>query len=97
MENAADPFIDLYVAPVSVPGIGRALLGDAGFADLRKTLKPGEQAILIAANGPYSFKGSGYVRGGIFDRIEVLQGDSSIRFRDREHRRLGSLSVAGAP
>ena len=97
LENAADPFIDLNLAPVSVPGIGRALLGDAGYADLRKTLKPGEQALLIAANGPYSFKGSGYVRGGIFDRIAVLQGDLSIRFRDSEHRRLGSLSVAGAP
>ncbi len=96
-ENPADSFIDLYLAPVSAPGIGRALLGDAGYADLRKALKPGEQALLIGANGPYSFKGSGYVRGGIFDRIAVLQGDVSIRFRDREHKRLGSLSAAGAP
>ncbi len=96
-ENPAEPFIDLYLAPVSVPGIGRALLGEAGYADLRKTLKPGEQALLIAANGPYSFKGSGYVRGGIFDRIAVLQGEASVRFRDRDHRRLGSLGAAGAP
>ena len=28
------PFIDLYVAPVSVPAIGKRLLGDAGFAAL---------------------------------------------------------------
>jgi NosR/NirI family nitrous oxide reductase transcriptional regulator len=96
-ENPADSFIDLYVAPVSVPAIGRALLGDADEADLRKSLKPGEHALLIAANGPYSFKGSGYVRGGIFDRIAALQGDVTIRFRDRDHKRLGSLNVAGAP
>ena len=98
--ESADPtasFIDLYLAPVSVPAIGKRLLGDAGFAALQKRLKPGQQAILIAANGAYSFKGSGYVRGGMFDRIEVLQGDASIRFRDVNHDRLGDIHAAGAP
>jgi NosR/NirI family nitrous oxide reductase transcriptional regulator len=98
--EAADPatqFIDIYAAPVSVPAIGKRLLGEAGFAALQQTLKPGQQAILIAANGTYSFKGSGYVRGGIFDRIEVLQGDSSIHFRDRTHTRIGDVQAPGAP
>ena len=95
--DPAAPFIDLYLAPVSVPAIGKRLLGDAGFSALQKRLKPGQQAILIAANGAYSFKGSGYVRGGLFDRIEVLQGDSSIRFRDVNHDRLGDIHAAGAP
>jgi len=96
-DDPAAPFIDLYVAPVSVPAIGKRLLGEAGFAALEKSLKPGQQAILIAADGAYSFKGSGYVRGGIFDRFEVLQGDSSIRFRDVQHTRASDLSVPGAP
>jgi NosR/NirI family nitrous oxide reductase transcriptional regulator len=95
--DPAAPFIDLYLAPVSVPAIGKRLLGDAGFDALQKALKPGQQAILIAANGAYSFKGSGYVRGGIFDRIEILQGDTSIRFRDINHKRLGDIQAAGAP
>jgi NosR/NirI family transcriptional regulator, nitrous oxide reductase regulator len=60
-------------------------------------LKPGQQAIIIAGEGRYSFKGSGYVRGGIFDRIEIIQGDSTIRFRDRDHARLGEIVAAGAP
>ncbi len=105
-QNAADhpesddpttPFIDLYVAPVSVPAIGKRLLGDAGFAAIQQNLKPGQQAILVAANGTYSFKGSGYVRGGIFDRFEVLQDDSSIHFRDVTHTRLGDIQATGAP
>jgi NosR/NirI family nitrous oxide reductase transcriptional regulator len=50
-----------------VPPIGRRLLGDAGYEYLKQSLKPGQQAVLIAANGLYSFKGSGYVRGGIVD------------------------------
>ena len=95
--DPATPFIDLYVAPVSIPAIGKRLLGDSGFAALQQSLKPGQQAILVAANGAYSFKGSGYVRGGIFDRFEVLQGDSSIHFRDRTHTRLGDIRAAGAP
>ena len=45
----------------------------------------------------YSFKGSGYVRGGIFDRIELEQGGSGTRFRDRNHERLGALEAEGAP
>jgi NosR/NirI family transcriptional regulator, nitrous oxide reductase regulator len=96
-DDPATPFVDMYVAPVSVPAIGKRLLGDAGFDALQKSLKPGQQAILIAANGAYSFKGSGYVRGGIFDRIEVLQADSSIHFRDRTHTRIGDVQAVGAP
>ncbi|HMK90342.1 MAG TPA: 4Fe-4S binding protein, partial [Methylocystis sp.] len=96
-DDPAAPFIDLYAAPVSVPAIGKRLLGDAGFMSLQQSLKPGQQAILVAANGAYSFKGSGYVRGGIFDRFEVLQGDNSIHFRDVLHTRVGDLAVPGAP
>jgi NosR/NirI family transcriptional regulator, nitrous oxide reductase regulator len=96
-DDPATTFIDLYVAPVSIPAIGKSLLGEDGYATLQRTLAPGQQAILVASNGAYSFKGSGYVRGGIFDRFDVLQGDGSIRFRDRDHARIGGLRLAGAP
>ena len=33
----------------------------------------------------------------MFDRIEVVQGDTGIRFRDRNHRRVGDIAAAGAP
>jgi NosR/NirI family nitrous oxide reductase transcriptional regulator len=95
--NPTDPFIDLYLAPVSVPTIGRSLLGNAAYEQLRARLKPDQQAIVVAGDGAYSFKGSGYVRGGIFDRIELLQDGQSTRFRDRNHTRLGDLTAEGAP
>jgi NosR/NirI family nitrous oxide reductase transcriptional regulator len=96
--GAADqPFIDLYAALVSQPAIGRSLLGDDEYASVARMLAPGQQAILIAGDGIYSFKGSGYVRGGIFDRIDLLQGAETIRFRDFLHRRVGDLRAAGAP
>jgi NosR/NirI family nitrous oxide reductase transcriptional regulator len=92
-----DDFIDLYTALATVPTIGRSLLGDDGYQRLKDSLKPGQQAIVVAGNGAYSFKGSAYVRGGIFDRIEILQEGNSTRFRDRNHTRLGALAAAGAP
>ncbi|WP_245444639.1 NosR/NirI family protein [Bradyrhizobium sp. Y36] len=92
-----DTFVDLYAALVSAPTIGRSLLGEDGYRRLKDGLKPGQQAIVVAGNGPYSFKGSAYVRGGIFDRIEILQEGNSTRFRDRNHTRLGALEAAGAP
>lgn len=95
--NPEDTFIELYVAPVSVPSIGLSLLGRTGYERLTNRLKDGRQAILVAGDGAYSFKGSGYVRGGIFDRIELLQDGQGVRFRDRDHTRLGDLAAGGAP
>lgn len=90
-------FIDMYMGLVSVPAVGEALLGAAEHANLQRWLDEGDHAIMIAGRGLYSFKGSGYVRGGIFDRIVLIQGDLSVRFRDRMHRRLGGVAAEGAP
>ncbi|WP_168220475.1 NosR/NirI family protein [Azospirillum thermophilum] len=92
-----EPFIELYAALATIPTIGRSLLGDAEYQALTQRLKPGQHAIVVAAQGRYSFKGSGYVRGGIFDRFELVQSEGSVRFRDKTHKRLGSLAAAGTP
>ncbi len=94
---ADDVFIELYAAVVSIPGIGRSLLGESEYKNLMKKLQPGEQAILLAGDGRFSFKGSGYVRGGIFDRFQIIQGDTSIRFHDQYHKRLRQIAAEGAP
>lgn len=92
-----ETFIDLRAALASVPSIGLSLLGGAEYANLREWVGEDGHAILVAGRGRYSFKGSGYVRGGIFDRIQLIQGDRSIRFFDRDHKRLGEIAAAGAP
>lgn len=95
--NADDVFIDLYTAVVSQPSIGKSLLGEQGFAELQARLKPNQSAIVVAGEGRYSWKGSGYVRGGIFDRIEIIQKDNGFRFTDLHHTRLLDFQAKGAP
>ncbi|MBE1281775.1 MAG: 4Fe-4S binding protein [Rhodobacteraceae bacterium] len=92
-----DTFIDMHMAVVSVPSIGKSLLGEGEYKNLTDWLEPGEHAILVLGRGAYSFKGSGYVRGGIFDRIQLIQGDRSVRFFDRQQKRLREVSADGAP
>lgn len=90
-------FIEMQAALVSHPAIARAILGEGEAANLLGTLKPGEHAIAVMGRGIYSFKGSGYVRGGIFDRIVLIQDDVSVRFRDKMHKRLVAVAAEGAP
>jgi NosR/NirI family nitrous oxide reductase transcriptional regulator len=92
-----DLFIDLYAGLASVPGIGRNALGEREYANLEATLAPGQHALVIAGRGRFSFKGSGYVRGGIFDRIQLSQGDNVFRFHDHQHKRLRRIAADGAP
>ncbi|MDH5259751.1 MAG: FMN-binding protein, partial [Gammaproteobacteria bacterium] len=95
--DADETFIELFAAVVSIPSIGRSLLGEREYQNLLKKLIPGEEAILLAASGRFSFKGSGYVRGGIFDRFQIVQGDQSVRFHDRYHKRLRKIAAEDAP
>ena len=92
-----NPFIDLYFAALTTPTIGRSILGDAQYERIMGELKPGDYAFGVMANGSYSFKGSGYVRGGIFDRIQLRQFGDIISFRDLDYFRLSDVYAAGIP
>lgn len=92
-----ETFIDLYYAYLNAPTIGRNLLGESQYNWLMAELQPGDHAIAVMASGIYSFKGSGYVRGGIFDRIQVMQGEREIAFRDLDYHRLSDVYAEGMP
>ena len=96
-EAADDTFIDLYAAEVNPPTIGRNLLGESQYQTLMDGLKPGEHAVAVMASGDYSFKGSGYVRGGIFDRVQLRQFGNVISFHDRDFQRLDDVYAEGIP
>ncbi|RKZ97674.1 MAG: regulatory protein NosR, partial [Gammaproteobacteria bacterium] len=90
-------FIDLYYAPLNIPTIGKNILGDNEFDWLMSELKPGDQAIAVMGLGDYSFKGNGFVRGGIFDRFQVQQEEKSIIFRDSDYHRINDIYIDGVP
>jgi NosR/NirI family transcriptional regulator, nitrous oxide reductase regulator len=92
-----EPYIDMYFGDLVAPDVGRSVLGDAGYARLSSDLAPGEHAIFVAANGTGSFKGSAFVRGGIFDRIHLRQDHDTFTFRDTDYRNLYGIEAAGAP
>ncbi|HAQ73272.1 MAG TPA: regulatory protein NosR, partial [Pseudomonas sp.] len=96
-EQRDETFIDLYATHLNPPTIGRNLLGERQYADLMANLKPGEHAFAVLANGEYSFKGSGYVRGGIFDRVQLRQFGDTISFRDLDFIRLSDVYAEGMP
>jgi len=95
-EQKQDMFAEIYFAQLNIPTVGRNILGDDEYNYLISNLKEGEHAVALMGNG-YSFKGSGYVRGAIFDRIQVLQNGEAISFRDLDHSRLPDIYLDGVP
>nr|WP_253938742.1 NosR/NirI family protein [Hahella sp. HN01] len=96
-DSMDETFINLYYAYLNAPTIGRNLLGESQYRWLMEELKPGEHAIAVMAEGLYSFKGSGYVRGGIFDRVQLRQRGDIISFRDLDYYRLSDVYAQGMP
>lgn len=91
------PYIDMYFGHLNTPSVGISVLGEAVYKRLMADLGPDEQAIFIIANGQATFKGSGFVRGGIYDRIQVRQDPQSFTFRDTDYLNLYGIKAAGAP
>lgn len=91
------PYLDLYYGYLNAPAIGKSILGDYGYAQVMSRLAPGEHALFVVANGTESFKGSGFVRGGIYDRIQVRQGINAFTFKDSDYLNLYGVEAAGAP
>jgi len=92
------PFIDLWFGYLNQPDVGRAILGDGPWRRLVADLKDGEHALfVIRTGGAESFKGSGFVRGGIYDRVQVRQGSDAFTFRDLDYANLYGIAAPGAP
>lgn len=97
IESNGQPYLDAWFGYLNAPDVGRSILGDRVYERLMADLKPHEHAIFIVANGSASFKGSGFVRGGIYDRIQVSQEMDTFTFRDTDYLNLYTIEAAGAP
>lgn len=77
-----EPFIDLHVAYLSVPAVGRNLLTAEGWKVLQRRLDPGDHALLLVGKGRYSFLSDDFVRGSVPDRLSLQQEGLPIEIRD---------------
>ncbi len=98
LDATGTPYLDLWFGYLNQPTLGRAILGKSNYESLMARLKPDEHAIfIIRTGGGESFKGSGFVRGGIYDRIQVAQEMDTFTFRDLDYLNLYGIEAAGAP
>ncbi len=92
-----DVYLDLYFGVASVPSIGINVLGEKLFKETTGRLERGETAIFVFSRGEGSFKGSGFARGGVFDRFNIGQGENTYIFKDRDYRILTGINAENAP
>ena len=97
VDETSDPYVDLYFGIADPPQVGRALLGEHNYKHYIGQLAEGEHLFVVFNRGSGSFKGSAFVRGGIFDRVRVQQGLRELSFRDTDYWNLPDISAEGAP
>jgi transcriptional regulator of nitric oxide reductase len=77
-----DEFIDLWVAWVSVPAVGRNLLAPRTWNRLQGRLEPGDHALLVMTAGPHTVTGDDFVRGSVPRGIVLRQDRLPVEMRD---------------
>jgi len=87
-------FVELYVAYLNAPSIGRALLGDAGYRKLMERLSPGQSAYWVASAGRQLLYDEDFVRGSVPALITLSQDKVPLAARDAD---LELLPPPGAP
>jgi len=95
--RTADIFIDLYAGLLTPARVGQNLLGQHAYTGLFADLPLDDHIIFVAANGAYSFKGTRYRRSGVFDRLQLVQGDRTIQLQRDGYRNVRKLKAADAP
>jgi transcriptional regulator of nitric oxide reductase len=76
------PFIELYVAHLEVPSVGRNLLTPKAWDYLQGRLDVGDSALLVIGSGRYSILGDDFVRGAVPNRVTLHQGSLPLEMRD---------------
>lgn len=92
-----DTFIDLYAAIANPAAIGQNLLGRRQYEKLITAIDAKDAAILVAARGLYSFKGTAWRKSGKFDRIQIVQGPRTYTLTTDGYRNVDRLAPPDAP
>lgn len=97
LPNEATPFLDLWAAVADPPAIGQNLLGQRAYSREMATLGAGQSSIILGGAGLHSYRGTNYLSTGVFDRLELIQADKTIRLKKDDYTRIDKLALADAP
>ncbi len=86
--------LDLYVAYLDVPTIGRAILGDKGYEEMRNAMETGQHVWWVATHGRSRLVDKTFVRGTSPGNLTLLQGGAPLELRDFD---LDPQPPAGGP
>ena len=89
--------IDLYLAPVVTPTIGRNLLGDKWYDIFVAGRDPEEMSIVITTLGRYALDGEPEIASGNFKRLAVIQNNEKYAIEKSQFRNLGFLHGEDKP
>ncbi|MFZ1415257.1 MAG: 4Fe-4S binding protein [Defluviicoccus sp.] len=89
--------LDLCAALATPARIGENLLGKLAYNRLAAALGADDQAIIIAAAGLVSVKGTAFVRSGRFERLQVVQEARTFGLTTAGYVNVEAFRIAGAP
>ncbi|MEZ8141479.1 4Fe-4S binding protein [Enterovibrio sp. FF113] len=92
-------FIDLTLAVLNPPMVGKNLLGETEYQRVMNTLAPGEIALLVGSRGGYHFVADDFVRGTTPARFSLRQQGSPLALRDADlfHLQQADFALPLAP
>jgi NosR/NirI family nitrous oxide reductase transcriptional regulator len=91
------PLLNLYFGLATPARVGQNLLGAQAYNRVMAGLSEGDQLVFVGGTGAISFKGAEYRQTGVFDRIQIVQGDRTFTLHREDYRPIEELKVAGAP
>ena len=95
--SAEKGFIDLYVAPVTPPSIGRNIMGDQSYNLFISGRAAEDLVLLMMSKGSYSLHNMQERTTGPFNRFRLVQGDKTFALSKDQFRHFGFLHGKDKP
>ncbi|GAB4387088.1 4Fe-4S binding protein [Albidovulum sp.] len=96
-EPGPGTFLDLWVALIDPPTIGRSLLGQQVFTSIMGAIGLEDTVLFVASSGLHSHRGIAWRKDGVFDRLIVRQGETVLTFTADDFTRIDRLAPPDAP
>lgn len=90
-------FLDIAVAVLDPPAIGQNLLGRKSYERIIAGIGSSDSALFVASSGLHSHRGTHYLGSGLFDRIEVVQGERTFKLKKDDYLRVDALALTDTP